>query len=66
MTSFAQFTDTKNNNASVIINPQHVVYVRSVGSQTWIGTTGSTSDGGNVVFVVAEDAEEVLRRLAPA
>lgn len=63
MPTFAQFTRAEDN-APVIINPQHVIHVRSVGGRSWISTTGTASDGNSVVFIVAEEAEEVLQRLS--
>lgn len=60
-----QLTDTENNNGSVLINPDHIIYVQTLSGKTYIGTTAINGAGTTRVFAVSEDERSVWKLVSP-
>ena len=61
-----RLTDRHNDEQPVFINPREVILVQAIGEETWIMTTGFTSNGLSHIVVVTESAEEAVLRLEAA
>lgn len=65
MAQFVELTDiTTNDHQSVLINVDHVVFVRSYNGKTWVGTTAIV-EGTSRSFIVQESPKEVWKMMVP-